>query len=74
MTVLEAKSQYGVQYYVTSVGESLTSVVRKCYSREQEKGELVIKSLNFRFDWDGIAPASSIEYISEAFISNIDEV
>lgn len=74
MTVLEAKYNYGTRVYTTSIGDSLTSIVRKLYNSDNKIGYLVIKTLNCRLDWCSVEPGIPIYYLDMSVLSQISEV
>lgn len=74
MTVQEARYKYGVLQTTASVGDTLTSIVRRIYSSDDDIYIKVLKSLNNRLDWQCVEPGAVILYFSLSVIKQIEEV
>ena len=72
-TILEIASE-GAKQYVTSNGDTLTSLVRKIYQSYDDVYFEVLKKLNLRLDWENIPAGYVIKYLPKHLTSQIDEI
>lgn len=73
MTLTEIKATYGLKKYVTSPHENLVSIVDRLYEDRSPIYSTILQSLNTRFDWDDIAPGSTIYYLPKYACSKWSE-
>lgn len=74
MTVKEASSIYPVHEYTTSVGDTLTRIVRLLYGKDSDKAYATIKELNLRYDWSCLNGGETIKYFPEDILSSVNVV
>lgn len=74
MTVKEAASVYPVYEYTTSVGDTLTRIVRLLYGTDIDDAYATIKELNKRYDWAYLEAGVTIKYFPEDVLGYVDVV
>ena len=65
---------YAVYEYTTSVGDTLTRIVRLLYGDDLDKAFVTIKELNPRYDWSYLEGGETIKYFPKEVLDNVDVV
>jgi len=74
MTVKEAAAIYPVHEYTTSIGDTLTRIVRLLYDSDSDKAYATIKELNHRYDWTHLEGGETIKYFPNEVLDTVDVV
>ena len=74
MTTKEAAAIYPVFEYTTSIGDTLTRIVRLLYGADLDDAYTTIKELNLRYDWSYLEGGVTIKYFPEDVLGYINVV